>query len=159
VPSGEADQPVDVFQALVGAGMIAPSDNALRIDRQALPPEEDDYIPDEEPYSSVQPVDLYQAMMNSGMVAPPASQSQKNESAPEAEAAPESTTPDTTPDRVSVQYAAPEPTRVMRVETETTTSEPSSNGEQSGDVDIDKLARDVYSALRSRLRIEKERRG
>jgi hypothetical protein len=61
-------------------------------------------------------------------------------------------------DQLPVRYAT-EPGTVMRVETES--SEPStSNPEQgSGDVDIDKLARDVYSTLRSRLRIEKERRG
>jgi hypothetical protein len=48
--------------------------------------------------------------------------------------------------------------QVMRAETTSTSADSSVSEPEAGDVDVDKLAREVYSRLRNRLRIERERR-
>jgi hypothetical protein len=156
-----AEQSVDLFQALVAAGMVPPSPDSPparppQLARKAETASEQPPIEEGTEIPPEAPADVYQALIAAGMVPPPAGHISRQPAPPqEARSSSEARQSDPLP----VNYAS-QPDRVMRVETETSTSEPSSSSEQGGgDVDIDKLARDVYSTLRNRLRIEKERRG
>jgi hypothetical protein len=158
-PAPEADEPPesappDVFQALVGANMVAPPPESKDIEIMREPAPEAD-----EPTESTQP-DVFQAMVEAGMVRPPPGSKRPEiarKPAPQVSQPPVSHEP--VPDRLPVHYAT-QPDTIQRVETASTeqTTTPSEQN-SGGEVDVDKLARDVYSVLRTRLRIEKERRG
>lgn len=124
--------------------------------------DQSDLSSDEEIPPSRHSVDVFHALVASGLVAAPSSgRSPEIARKPEPpQTRPASASDNRTPDRLPVQYAT-KPGTVMRAITAEETPEQPEQPESSGDMDIniDKLARDVYSALRNRLRVEKERRG
>jgi hypothetical protein len=153
---GEASPP-DVFEALAEAGMVSPPPGSrpVEIARQPEPLEEDGV-------GEASPPDVFEALVEAGMVSPPSKGRPEHGEIARKPMPLVSQPPvfsDRTPDRVSVHYAAP-PDTIRREETVAPEqSDTTSQNNGGGQVDIDKLARDVYSALRNRLRVEKERRG
>ncbi|MEO8609185.1 MAG: hypothetical protein ABI690_14945 [Chloroflexota bacterium] len=183
------DQPVDLYQAMMGAGMIPPDAGWNGGDANLSPgfiqrtPDMDD---DTNIHAPDQPVDVFQAMMQAGMVQPAPDDYQADTYYPpdadtsmsEATRADllslldmpaprgrENSTSDFTPDMSlnqpgSIQHTvsrtfqpppAEPPPMIQRAETQP-------EDEAQNDVNVDQLARDVYSVLRNRLRIERERR-
>lgn len=184
-------QPMDLYQAMMGAGMVTPDSGASDTAWGGVSADSIQRTPDAgaDAYSSgQQPVDLYQAMMQTGMIEsepddpytgsyyppePDTSMSAATKAdllslldtpaphssrAPETGFTPDVSQPSSPQNTVSRSYQPPQnPPVIQRAET-TDTQEPEQGAGQGGDVDVDQLARDVYNALRNRLRIERERR-
>jgi hypothetical protein len=113
------------------------------------------------------PLDVYEAMVRAGLVpsAPPTPGRAEIARKPERPSVtpppppapvPHPSSADSRPNRLPIHYAGDQQS-VMRAETESEQSNSSGGG--AADVNVDKLADDVYRVLREKLRIEKERRG
>jgi len=131
------EPPVDLYQAMMGAGMIQPSPaDDYESDHVYLPPEP------AQPMSPATKADLLNLLDTA-----PSRPNVNRQTGAE--------------DAVSRVYQPPEPAHsanpppvIQRAETaDEAPPEPAQD-----DVNVDQLARDVYSVLRNRLRIERERR-
>jgi hypothetical protein len=177
-PAPEAEPPMDVFQALMAAGAL-PEEPAAPVthtgnnapvqrtpaDEYSRPPEE--YSASEDTGSPAQSVDLYQALQAIGAVPkqgqpsgspPPGNAIQRSTS--DAERAELERLLDLKPPPAASRPAAQpviQPSALPGPAVQRETSDTAN--EEDGGVDLDKLARDVYSVLRDRLRIERERRS
>jgi len=172
--------PLDLFQAMTGAGMVQPvhdATDAYSMDA-GFDADGGDALPGSihraaDEVAPSPPLDLFQAMMQSGMVQPA-----HDDDAPDGYELPpadQPISPVTGADLLDLLNSAPPPRRevsqspggeaavsrayepppplIQRVEDD------ESLGQGAGeDVNVDQLARDVYSLLRNRLRIERERR-
>jgi hypothetical protein len=182
-PTQQDELPLDALEAMVAAGMVSeppefqPKSSAQpgEIQRKSAEPEstaeaniavpsegDETFTPEIE---SEQPLDVFEAMVAAGMVPPttPGSPGRTEiarkpvPAEPTARPTPpaareQPVSQSSFPNQLPVHYAG-ESQVVMREETDDIAPQ------QEGEVDVHKLARDVYSLLRQRLRIEKERRG
>ena len=181
------DQPVDLYQAMMGAGMVAPdADAGWDGGDVGMSPGFVQRTPDADAnaHAPSQPVDVFQAMMQTGMVQPLADDNMADTYYPPdtdtalsaatradllslldapAPRAKQASTSEFTPDAdvsqptVSRSFQPPPQTNPPPIIQRAATEHEPEDGQQN-DVNVDQLARDVYSTLRNRLRIERERR-
>jgi hypothetical protein len=179
-PVSDEEPPVDVFQALMAVGALPDTPAAPVTGRTGQPvqrtpsdgtdePPTGDDVPEsnEDVGSPEQSIDLYRALQAIGAVpgdsrqgagSPPGSAIQRSPAADER--AELERLLDLKPPPAANRPAPPtvEPSLITGPIVQRAASD-SSDDDGGAGVDLDKLARDVYSVLRDRLRIERERRS
>jgi hypothetical protein len=142
--------PLDLYQAMLAAGMVAPTYSAA--DEVAYPTETTsaDWSDAAPQADAAAPLDLYQAMLAAGMVAP-----NYGSSAPETPSATPAPLQSPMPSSTSatpILQRTPDESTIQRED-----DQPTSQAEQAHGLDLNRVARDVFDLLRRRLRRESER--